>query len=467
MENKMRLVTNNDFSDLNSASSEYTSQNHLSVKIIKAEERFDALSSEWNDLAEESNAHIFQTFEWQRIWWKYFGENTDLHQLHIILFRNRGQLVGIVPFFIDYYRFLGKILYRCLRLIGSKIMQDENEKTMGRLTYTDYLDLIIRPGFEEAVCEALYDYLNHSNDYDDIIMEELPEYSPLLNRFLPLITETEKDYNTTVVDSSVCPVAELHDTWDQFLSEMSSNARYQIRRFVKRASNESEKKIFDISRIQSEDQIGPAYDRLVNFHQKRWNDRGRPGAFAEKRMYDFYKEITLSFYKKGWLQIEEVTIPEEDDQCIASDLMFRFNQTIYLIQRGFDDDSSYAEYSPGKSLLYTVIKNAFENGLKTYDFLRGDESYKFRAATNVIQNKNVIIQREQKPGLRLFLFYHVIDRFIFLKRRFRFEWKIIRTYYRQRKLSSALTSYADDLWNRLTKRFRERVFDGWAGSVTS
>jgi len=426
----------------------------LSIEVIKDLNTFDSISRQWNDLVEETDSHIFQTFEWQRIWWKYFGENSESHFLHIILFRQNDHLIGIAPFFVDLYKYFGKPLYRCLRLIGSKIMQDADKMSTGWLTHSDYLDLIIKPGYEDVVYQGLRDYFLQYEVLDDIIMEEIDGRSSLLSNFVVLLNEINDFWKVEIENSSVCPIVELNGDWDQFLKGLSSNMRYQVRRFIKRASDGNKKKIFDIYQFDKEEEIGPAYEKLVHFHQNRWNDRGRPGAFNEQRMYQFYKEITSTFHKKGWLQFQKVTVPEQKNQCVAIDLMFRYNKTVYLIHRGFDDSSSYAEYGPGNSLLYTVIKEAADDGFKCYDFLRGDESYKFRVATNAIQNKNIIIRKVQKSTVSLLLFYHFIYRMIFLKRRIRFEWSIIANYFKSKRPVNALRSYTNDLSSRIALKFK-------------
>ena len=41
-------------------------------------------------------------------------------------------------------------------------------------------------------------------------------------------------------------------------------------------------------------------------------------------------------------------------------------------------DTRYNEYSPGWVLLGELLKWANENGRQAFDFMRGDEDYKFR-----------------------------------------------------------------------------------------
>ena len=42
------------------------------VRVIIDSDAFDAIADEWTALEEASDTTIFQTYEWNRTWWKYF-----------------------------------------------------------------------------------------------------------------------------------------------------------------------------------------------------------------------------------------------------------------------------------------------------------------------------------------------------------------------------------------------------------
>ena len=86
------------------------------------------------------------------------------------------------------------------------------------------------------------------------------------------------------------------------------------------------------------------------------------------------------------MEFYSLTSDNEDDKCVALDLLFKFNDTLYLVHRAYDDSSKYSIESTGNVLLYAIIQKAIEEGITTYNFLRGDEDYKFRAANDSIQN---------------------------------------------------------------------------------
>jgi len=353
------------------------------VEIISTVTKFDELSEEWDELIEEADVHIYQTFEWLRVWWKYFGSGKELH---IIVFRNDARLIGIAPMFIDNFSIMGKNICRCLRFIGSKVMQPKGGVFSAELAFSDYLSLIIRPGFEKVVTRTFHNYIiKHSHLFEEVLFEEVPEDSSLLRHFST--GEKSIGWGVTVDNASVCPLINLPKSWDEFLADLSSNARYQIRRFVRSIT---EKGIFEIHTANTTEEVKEAFGNLVVFHQDRWNNLGQPGIFMDERVLNFFKEVTLKLHKRDWLLMKTIKV---DNKCVAVDLLYDFKGTIYMVQRGFDDNSEYKSDSPGSVLLYYVIKEAIENGHKVYDFLRGEEKYKKRTANHLAQNRNILLQK--------------------------------------------------------------------------
>ena len=49
--------------------------NKLQVQVIDTEAGFDALEPAWTALYDEAGKSPFQTFAWQRAWWKHYAES--------------------------------------------------------------------------------------------------------------------------------------------------------------------------------------------------------------------------------------------------------------------------------------------------------------------------------------------------------------------------------------------------------
>ncbi|HKJ67708.1 MAG TPA: GNAT family N-acetyltransferase [bacterium] len=417
----------------------------LSIELVSTAAEFEALSDAWNTLAEAAVVHIFQTFEWQYTWWKHFGGS---NQLHILCFRKDGQLVGIAPFFLDIFRILGRPVYRALRLIGSSVMQPQGGGFYLQLAFSDYLSLITLPEYEEKVMHSLEIYIRMQRKlFDEIILDEIPENDPLISYLIPLLDEHQ--WNYTMRDDSVCPVIDLPTSWDDLLKDLSSNARYQIRRHIR---NATQKEMFQIEEARTREEVERAYEHLVEFHQRRWNKVGYPGVFADKRVHDFLEDGIYQLRSEDRLLVQSV---KADGAYVAVDVLFRHRDSIYLIQRGFDDESPVIKRSPGNALLYTVIKDAIDKGYQCYEFLRGEEEYKSRTATRFVTNKNVIL-RHQASGKRFpSQVLALLHWYTSLKTRLVLERKILSIQLEQHNFISAIGAYLRFLYQRIVEKMRK------------
>jgi CelD/BcsL family acetyltransferase involved in cellulose biosynthesis len=78
---------------------------------------------------------------------------------------------------------------------------------------------------------------------------------------------------------------------------------------------------------------------------------------------------------------------------VASQYGFKFNNKLFHYQTGFDPN--YEKYSVGLISTGMMVESAFKEKLQEYDFLRGEEDYKFHWSQDVrtiysalIANKN-------------------------------------------------------------------------------
>jgi CelD/BcsL family acetyltransferase involved in cellulose biosynthesis len=126
------------------------------VHVVSDQSEFEALRQGWDRLLGRTDATIFQTFEWISTWWKYFAKPHD--ELHVVVFSCDGRLVGIAPLFRERRKVLGIRIATCLEFIGRGL--------------SDYVDLIIEPGFETQVLKTFAQYLLTNLHLWDIINVE-------------------------------------------------------------------------------------------------------------------------------------------------------------------------------------------------------------------------------------------------------------------------------------------------------
>jgi CelD/BcsL family acetyltransferase involved in cellulose biosynthesis len=309
---------------------------------------------------------------------------------------------------------------------------------------SDYLDVIASPEFEDQIAEILLLYLEKAGDqFNQVDFDEIPDDSFMIRKVVPELKR--RDWSFARIKKEMCPQIKLPDSMEQYLSELSSKIRYELR-YSKRA--ETEKKVFSVKDAATRKETREAFDHFVRIHQNRWNREGLPGAFADGVYTGFMKEVTEVFFLKGWMRIKTV---ETENECLAVDYAFVYNNRVYDYQKAFDSTSPLSKYGPGKTLMYNLIEQSIEEGRTVLDLLRGEEKYKMKIANDFRYNWKIIIPNcDEKRGIKYRL-YNFLSRLNNLYERSCREQLILRIHIKQWGLLKFLPNYLEFLKKRLNK----------------
>jgi CelD/BcsL family acetyltransferase involved in cellulose biosynthesis len=302
-------------------------------------EPLDALelpSAEWSELAERSR-NIFATQEWTSIWWRHFGAGRPLF---VTACRSReGRLVAVLPLYL-----WSKGPLRILRFLGHGA--------------GDELGPICAPSDRPAAWLALRQFLSEAPCRWDLFLgEHLPAHACWRNL---LGEKMLRRHESLVLRFHV-------STWDEFLASLSSNLRQQIRRRERKLAREHE------LRYRCSDGSQPLRDdlnALFALHAARWTSG--TSAFAGDREA-FHRAFAACALDRGWLRLWFL---ELDGQPVAAWYGFRFCSVESYYQAG--REPRWARGSVGFVLLSHSIREALEDGLEEYRFLRGDDPFKYR-----------------------------------------------------------------------------------------
>lgn len=310
---------------------------------------FNVLADEWDDLLSRAvNAPFFMRYIYQRTWWQHLG-NDDLV---LIAFRNDvDQLVGLAP------------------LYGKTNAAGQRELTfVGCVDVSDYLDLIIDRDYVVGVHRALLDCLSGTDmAWNKVYLCSLAHNSVTPTQLAEAATRAF-GWSAEVTQQDVCPVILLAASWDEYLARINKKQRHEIRRKIRKIEAEADVNWFV---IDSADGLAGAMDNFIDLHQKSTRDKQD---FWNQDMIAFFKAVTLELAKCGWVKLYFI---EVNGVKAASLLCFDYNNEILVYNSGYDPEQ-FAHLSPGNVLVSYTIQDAIRLGRSRYDFLRGDEVYKFR-----------------------------------------------------------------------------------------
>jgi CelD/BcsL family acetyltransferase involved in cellulose biosynthesis len=111
-------------------------------------------------------------------------------------------------------------------------------------------------------------------------------------------------------------------------------------------------------------------------------------------MQAFFFDVAGVLHEEGWLQLAFVELVGEK---AASLLNFDYGGAILVYNSGYDP-LSYRSLSPGIVVTARSIEHAIEQGRGTFDFLRGDEEYKYRFGAHDTEVRRLLVAQ---PGVSL------------------------------------------------------------------
>jgi CelD/BcsL family acetyltransferase involved in cellulose biosynthesis len=329
---------------------------------------FSALRPEWNDLVRRSCCDtLFLTWEWQSTWWKHLGEGSLL----LLGFRaeDDGRLVGIAP------------LFHAATDNGQAVLY-----LNGCRDVSDYLDVIIELGQEEAVYSTLLDYLEHKAPAWDLVdLCNIPQDSQTYLRLRKMAEA--RGYQTLVEVEDVCPIIALPATWDDYLMALDRKQRHEVRRKLRKADNEADTRFLIVGPDQD---LQSEMESFIELHQKSTPEKDE---FMDPTMQGFFFDVGQVLQKKGWLQLAFI---EMDGYRAATLLNFDYGDAILVYNSGYDP-TRFRYLSPGIIVTARCIEHAISLGRAKFDFLRGDEVYKYRFGAQDTEVRRLLIAQRGVP----------------------------------------------------------------------
>lgn len=306
----------------------------IRIKIYKS---FSTeLENIWKNFEKESSAHIFQTYNWQKLWM----QNQLDHKLKItnytILVFKEERLIMILPFNIKKFFFI-KIL------------------NWSGFPFSDYNIPIISKFYNISDSEfsEIWKNILKNYNFDCIILENQPDKIFFKKNpfFFNLKNQITSEYYGNYLDKN----SELN-------YKQIKNIIYQEKRLKNLG-----KLSFNIA--NNKDEKLKVLRFIIEHKSKQYQNTNAWDLFKIKSIKDFF--IASNFYLKNYNYLTYLTL---DDKIIAAHSGFVYNSIFYYLFPTFD--LKFKKYSPGKILLKKLINDSKLKGLRYFDFTIGSENYK-------------------------------------------------------------------------------------------
>lgn len=332
----------------------------MHIDVISDYQQFVGLKDRWDRLYEKDPEGQFF------LSWIFFSTYLRRFEREWFILAVRPGPVG-TPY-------VGFLPLRLRTKLNTKTGQFYNEIDLGGNYAADYTGILCDPQYADRAIPALAGYvkrmswaklhlenLRMSDTRQRLFLENL-NHDSLVVRKLSRINKIDNVNNTK------CPSVELQATFDQYLAaSISPGTRQKIRRFLRRADTGPEFRIT----VADATTIDRDLEYLLKFWRQKWAERkGKrlEGIIrSSRRLYkDGFRSGTL-FLPVLWL----------GDRPIAALATFLDPVKKSMLSHTAIRDETVEVPSAGRVLHAYSIRYGIERGYRTYEFLRGDEPYKY------------------------------------------------------------------------------------------
>lgn len=331
----------------------------MRIDVIDTRAGFEAVRDSWDAVfAADPYAQHFLSWIWLRAYLSPRG------RWFILALREKPEGSPYVAFFP----------LRVVTQQDKKTGRFFDEIIMAGNFAADYTGFITRPEYENNAVAGFCAFIKEQR-WTHLKLDYLcgpPTRRDAMVRALqgPLVMfrdSTPKSPNN--INNCVCPVVTLPATFDEYLeTHMSSQTRQKLRRFLRKVESDDSYRIT----FATPATIDRDMDILFDLWRTKWAPfKGKER--TEKLIYAT-REMLMDCFADGTLDLPVLWHGERPLGALANILDRQKGVVLFYIT---GRDESWTTPSPGLILHGYCIRRAIDMGFKEYDFLRGNEPYKY------------------------------------------------------------------------------------------
>jgi CelD/BcsL family acetyltransferase involved in cellulose biosynthesis len=302
---------------------------------------FENLADHWRQILEDNAEPTFFDLQtWQKTWWSEFGSNSELRLLMVR--SESGDVNMIAPLMVD----------------GSEI------SFLGSTDLVDYHDFLSSGRLNSNCIQSLVSAVSEMSEIDRILLQSLPGNSPTITQFRE---EAENaGWRVELEQEDVAPRMDLPESWDEYVSSLRKKDRHELRRKLRRLEAAGEVQHVELSDPAD---VEAAMSEFMRLHRMSTFDKNE---FMTAEREKFFCKVAIELAREG---VTRLCFLEIDGTREATSLSFVSDNVRYLYNSGYNPAQS--KLSVGLLNHALTIKSSIESGHSLFDFMRGNEPYKY------------------------------------------------------------------------------------------
>ncbi len=331
----------------------------MQIDIIDTMKAFTAIRANWNAVYDcDPEAQYYLSWPFFETWFSKYNVKW------LVLAAKPAPDTPYVAFFPLQIRAEMKTdgtLYSVVKMAGAE--------------FADYRGFIIDPKFETEAIPAFASHIK-SRIWTELRLDNVSASAKRFQLFMKSFPQAKfgaeklrHHANDGTTDNTICPYATLPGSWEAYLTtNLGANARQKAKRFLKKVDEGTE---IRITHARTADEVKRDLDVLFGFWEKKW--RPRKGEATNYILHNNRTMLMSAFRNDALL----MPVFWSGNTALAALGIFidARKKTLHFLITGRDE--SFNSPPPGFILHAHTIRWAIQNGYTTYDFMQGNEEYKY------------------------------------------------------------------------------------------
>lgn len=346
-----------------------------------------SLQSEWDEFVESVGCDIFLTYDWCRLWWKYYGKG---RRLCVFVFHYQGKLAGLIPMYIEKL-WLGPVYLRIGKIIG-----------------TDFTSANVIPPIidtiKKEIIQNFYKYTSHLN-WDVLYLGPIAGIYKNFNEMHILFQGCfGPDNRVRSREKFIQTYFLLSDNDEKIVGlskkqQRNTRQKYKVLRSIIGNDNAI------VSSYALSDNVEYMFDDFFKMHQKLWQKKGKSGYFEDwPKSRQFHFEVAREQQKHNRLRLLQVNA---GTIILGYKYAYKFGNTYVEYLDARLDDNEFARAGLGRIIFSEQLEKALQDRVKYIDSLCGKYDHKLRLGGKTFPIHHLFVY-SGKLGSRIRSFFFCI-----------------------------------------------------------
>jgi hypothetical protein len=258
---------------------------------------------------------------------------------------------------------------------------------------SDFFDIPCQAGMETQVADSLADWLSHhTQEWDSMHLDFIPESSRM---WQPLVDAlTRHGLPAKVTKDRKFFFVETNGDWEAYDVTYFHAKNKDLKKDMRRIEREG----YQVRLVEIRSGIANYLPQLFSFYGARREIKGQADVFDAAEWRAFLSDVIEKFEAKGWVRLS--LLLDQNEEIWAHQLDWLMDGVRYHYFHSINE--KFRAYSPGKVLLYLILKNAFaDSQIKQCNFMRGESPYKENFANQTEAYVKIEVQNPKSYRNRL------------------------------------------------------------------